>query len=136
MNDYKPRVADSRLTDLLDAMGAVLIEGPKYCGKTTLAEQHSGSILYMADPEIREQNITMAQTNISRLLQGTAPRLIDEWQIAPQLWDAVRNEVDKRKDDGQFILTGSAVPLSYRYGQDSVAETTDDESLGIHGVHR
>lgn len=110
MNDYKPRVADSRLTDLLDAMGAVLIEGPKYCGKTTLAEQHSGSILYMADPEIREQNITMAQTNISRLLQGTAPRLIDEWQIAPQLWDAVRNEVDKRKDDGQFILTGSAVP--------------------------
>ena len=110
MNDYKPRVADSRLTDLLDAMGAVLIEGPKYCGKTTLAEQHSGSILYMADPETREQNITMAQTNISRLLQGTAPRLIDEWQIAPQLWDAVRNEVDKRKDDGQFILTGSAVP--------------------------
>ena len=62
MNDYKPRVADSRLTDLLDAMGAVLIEGPKYCGKTTLAEQHSGSILYMADPEIREQNITMAQS--------------------------------------------------------------------------
>ena len=60
MNDYKPRVADSRLTDLLDAMGAVLIEGPKYCGKTTLAEQHSGSILYMADPETREQNIISA----------------------------------------------------------------------------
>lgn len=110
MNDYKQRVAESRLTDLLDAMGAVLIEGPKYCGKTTLAKQLAGSILYMADPDTKEQNLTMAQTNISRLLQGQTPRLIDEWQMAPQLWDAVRNEVDKRNEDGQFILTGSAVP--------------------------
>ena len=110
MNDYKQRVAESRLIDLLDAMGAVLIEGPKYCGKTTLAKQLAGSILYMADPDTKEQNLTMAQTNISRLLQGQTPRLIDEWQMAPQLWDAVRNEVDKRNEDGQFILTGSAVP--------------------------
>lgn len=70
MNDYKPRVADSRLTDLLDAMGAVLIEGPKYCGKTTLAEQHSGSILYMADPEIREQNITMPRPISAGFFKG------------------------------------------------------------------
>lgn len=64
----------------------------------------------MADPDTKAQNMAMAQTNIKRLLQGDTPRLIDEWQLAPQFWDAVRNEVDKREDDGQFILTGSAVP--------------------------
>ncbi len=108
--DYKPRIADEILADKLDAIGAVLIEGPKYCGKTTLASQHAGSALYMADPNSREQNMAMAQTNISRLLTGKTPRLIDEWQLAPQFWDAVRGEVDKRNADGQFILTGSAVP--------------------------
>ena len=111
MKTYKPRIADAILDDLLDAMGAVLIEGPKYCGKTTLAAQHAGSIIYMADPDTKDQNLAMAQTNISRLLQGLAPRLIDEWQVAPRIWDAVRNEVDKRDEDGQFILTGSAVPI-------------------------
>jgi len=110
MTKYKARIADSILEDKLDAMGAVLIEGPKYCGKTTLACQHAKSILYMADPDNREQNIILAQTNIGRLLKGDTPRLIDEWQLAPQFWDAVRNEVDKRSADGQFILTGSAVP--------------------------
>lgn len=110
MEDYKPRIADQTLTDKLDAMGCVLIEGPKYCGKTTLAKRHAGSVLYMSDPDTRAQNIIMAQTNISRLLQGATPRLIDEWQLAPQIWDAVRNEVDRRNADGQFILTGSAVP--------------------------
>lgn len=100
------------LEDKLDAMGAVLIEGAKYCGKTTLACQHAKSVLYMADPDSREQNLIMAQTNIGRLLKGDTPRLIDEWQIAPQIWDAVRNEVDKRREDGQFILTGSAVPAN------------------------
>jgi len=110
MSEYKKRVADQILSDKLEAMGAVLIEGPKYCGKTTLASQQAKSVLYMADPEKRKQNITLAQTNIKRLLQGETPRLIDEWQLAPQLWDAVRNEVDKRDDDGQFMLTGSAVP--------------------------
>ena len=87
-----------------------MIEGPKYCGKTTLAAQQAKSTLYMADPETRERNLAMANTNIKRLLQGDAPRLIDEWQIVPQFWDAVRNEIDRRDDDGQFILTGSAVP--------------------------
>jgi predicted AAA+ superfamily ATPase len=110
MIDYKPRIADSILSDKLDGMGAVLIEGAKYCGKTTLASQHAKSVLYMADPDNRAQNLIMAQTNIGRLLKGDTPRLIDEWQLAPQFWDAVRNEVDKRGEDGQFILTGSAVP--------------------------
>lgn len=111
MDNYKPRIADSILEDKLDAMGCVLIEGPKYCGKTTLACQHAKSVLYMSDPDTRSQNLILAQTNISRLLAGATPRLIDEWQLAPQFWDAVRNEVDRRNADGQFILTGSAVPV-------------------------
>ena len=110
MKQYLKRIADQILADKLDAMGAVLIEGPKYCGKTTLAAQQAKSILYMSDPVTREQNLAMAKTNIKQLLQGDTPRLIDEWQIAPQFWDAVRNEVDRRDEDGQFMLTGSAVP--------------------------
>lgn len=108
--EYKHRIADQILAEKLDAMGAVLIEGPKYCGKTTMACQQAKSVLYMADPDTKEQNLTMAKTNIKRLLQGDVPRLIDEWQLVPQFWDAVRNEVDKRTEDGQFMLTGSAVP--------------------------
>lgn len=110
MDKYKVRIADEILEDKLDAMGCVLIEGPKYCGKTTLACQHAKSVLYMADPETKTQNLILAQTNITRLLEGPTPRVIDEWQIAPQFWDAVRNTVDRRNEDGQFILTGSAVP--------------------------
>jgi hypothetical protein len=110
MKEYKNRIADQILTDKLDAMGAVLIEGPKYCGKTSLAAQQAKSILYMSDPETRNQNLTLAKTNIKKLLEGNTPRLIDEWQLAPQFWDAVRNEVDRRDEDGQFMLTGSAVP--------------------------
>ena len=113
MKEYKARIADKILAEKLDAMGAVLIEGPKYCGKTTLASQQAKSILSMSDPDTMEQNIAMANTNIKLLLRGETPRLIDEWQIAPKFWDAVRNEVDKRDEDGQFILTGSAVPPSY-----------------------
>lgn len=90
-----------------------MIEGPKWCGKTTTAEQIAGSILYMADPEKEKQNRTMAEISPGRLLKGKVPRLIDEWQIAPKLWDAVRFEVDHRDELGQFILTGSAVPASY-----------------------
>lgn len=111
MSEYKNRVADGILEDKLDAMGAVLIEGTKYCGKTTLAMHHAKSVLMMSDPETREQNVLLAQTNARRLLQGDTPRLIDEWQLSPLLWDAVRNEVDRRDMDGQFILTGSAVPF-------------------------
>ena len=96
--EYKKRIADQILADKLEASGAVLIEGPKYCGKTTLAKQQAGSILSMADPDTLSQNLALAKTNITRLLAGDTPRLIDEWQIAPQFWDAVRNEVDKRED--------------------------------------
>ena len=90
-----------------------MIEGAKWCGKTTTAEQIAGSIPYMADPEKEQQNLTMAEISPGRLLKGKIPRLIDEWQIAPKLWDAVRFEVDHRDEMGQFILTGSAVPASY-----------------------
>ena len=95
-------------------MGAVLIEGPKACGKTTTAEQQAKSILYMDDPDNMRQNLQLAETNVKRLLQGENPRLIDEWQIAPQIWDAVRFETDHRKEDGLFMLTGSTVPADDR----------------------
>lgn len=108
--EYKKRIADILLEEKLEAMGAVLIEGPKACGKTTTAEQQAKSILYMDDPSNIQQNLQLAETNIKRLLQGKTPRLIDEWQIAPHIWDAVRFETDHRNDDGLFILTGSAVP--------------------------
>lgn len=107
---YRPRVLDNLLKRKLEGIGAVLIEGPKLCGKTTTAEQFANSILYMANPEDREENIQMANIKPSLLLKGATPRLIDEWQLAPKLWDAVRFEVDHRAQVGQFILTGSAVP--------------------------
>lgn len=115
MKKYKSRIADKILKNRLLGTGAVLIEGPKWCGKTTTAEQIAGSILYMADPEKEKQNLTMAEINPKRLLQGEVPRLIDEWQIAPKLWDAVRFEVDHRDGFGQFILTGSSLPASYEH---------------------
>ena len=103
MSDYKKRIAELNLADQLEAMGAVLIEGPKYCGKTTMAFQQAGSVLLMSDPDNKEQNLALARTNIRKLLEGETPRLIDEWQLVPQFWDAVRNEVDRRNADGQFI---------------------------------
>lgn len=110
MAEYRQRIADKLLTEKLESMGAVLIEGPKACGKTTTAEQQAKSVLYMDDPTRVKQNMHLAETNIRMLLNGDTPRLIDEWQMAPQLWDAIRFEVDHRDDDGQFMLTGSAVP--------------------------
>lgn len=110
MAEYRPRIADEILKRKLEGKGAILIEGPKWCGKTTTAEQVAESILYMDEPETKEQNVTMASLNPKRLLSGAVPRLIDEWQIAPKLWDAIRFEVDHRDNLGQFILTGSAVP--------------------------
>ncbi len=110
MREYKARITDSILQRKLAGKGAVLIEGPKWCGKTTTAEQAAKSTLYMSDPENEKQNLALVDINPKLLLQGEAPRLIDEWQIAPRLWDAVRYEVDHRDAEGQFILTGSAVP--------------------------
>jgi len=108
--EYKKRLADDVLRDKLEASGAVLVEGAKWCGKTTTSKQIAKSVLYMQEPAQKKQNLLMADTNPSLLLQGKVPRLIDEWQLAPKLWDAVRFEVDQRDDFGQFILTGSAVP--------------------------
>lgn len=110
MRTYKSRIADDLLQARLRRKGAVLIEGPKWCGKTTTAEQHAASILYMADPQKRKQNLQAAKMNVGNILNGAVPRLIDEWQIAPTLWDSVRFEVDQRNEVGQFILTGSSVP--------------------------
>lgn len=109
--EYRERIADKMLREKLEAMGAVLIEGPKACGKTTTAEQQAKSIIYMDDPSRQAHYRQMAQTDISILLEGETPRLIDEWQEIPQFWDAIRFTVDHRSDDGQFMLTGSAVPV-------------------------
>ena len=134
MSEYLKRIADQMLTDKLESSGAVLIEGPKYCGKTTLAKQQAKSVLSMADPNTLSQNLAIARTNISRLLAGETPRLIDEWQIAPQFWDAVRNEVDNREDDGQFMLTGSAVPGKAR--KDDSGNSIGDEQIFHTGTGR
>lgn len=110
MDDYKPRIVDKILIKKLESKGAVLIEGPKWCGKTTTALRQAKSVLRMDNPLEKEQNLRLSKLNPQRLLIGDNPRLIDEWQIAPTLWDTVRYEVDQRGKMGQFILTGSAVP--------------------------
>jgi len=112
MKKYKKRIADGLLDRKLAGKGAVLIEGPKWCGKTTTAEQQAKSILYMDDPEDKKQNLQLADISPKVLLVGETPRLIDEWQLAPQLWDTIRFEADHRDELGQFILTGSAVPAN------------------------
>lgn len=104
---YLKRISDTILQQRLEAMGAVLIVGPKWCGKTTTAEQHAKSVLRLQNPDEREQYLATAAVKPSMLLMGETPRLIDEWQDAPVLWDAVRTMVDKRMETGQFILTGS-----------------------------
>ena len=111
MKKYKIRVLDGILKDALQAKSAVLIEGAKWCGKTTTAEQIAKSIIYLNDPKRQGQYLLAAQTDPQRLLAGDNPRLIDEWQIAPELWDAIRFDVDHSDGDGKYILTGSAVPL-------------------------
>ena len=105
--DYLPRIADKVLKSRLNAFGAVLIEGPKWCGKTTTAMQQARSVIRLQDPDMREAYMATAQARPSNLLRGEAPELIDEWQDAPVLWDAVRVAVDDRQKNGQFILTGS-----------------------------
>ncbi|KUE73561.1 AAA family ATPase [Candidatus Methanomethylophilus sp. 1R26] len=107
---YRPRIVDPVLKRKLRGKGAVLIEGPKWCGKTTTAEQVSGSILSVDDPRTVDANRTLSEIDPEKLLEGKQPRLLDEWQVAPKLWDAVRHHVDHHKGQGQFILTGSSVP--------------------------
>lgn len=110
MEKYRERIADHLVDFELECNGALLIQGPKWCGKTTTAEQKAKSVLYMDDPSTIDQNLQLATINPKLLLEGDKPRLIDEWQIAPQLWDAIRFMVDHNKGEGQYILTGSAVP--------------------------
>ena len=107
MPEYIPRLIEKELTDYMDVFGAVSIVGPKWCGKTTTARQYAESVLNLQDEDELENNMMIAQEKISLLLKGDNPRLIDEWQTIPRLWDAVRFEVDNRQDTGLFILTGS-----------------------------
>lgn len=109
-NKYLKRIADRVLQERLASSGAVLIEGPKWCGKTRTALENSKSHLFMQDPDKAVSYLKVADTKPSLLLKGDVPRLLDEWQTAPVLWDAVRFMVDQRGEPGQFILTGSAVP--------------------------
>lgn len=157
--EYLKRVADKQLELRLEAFGAVQIKGPKWCGKTTTAEQYAKSVLKMQDPDKREAYLATVRTKPSILLKGETPRLIDEWQVAPVLWDAVRNAVDERRERGQFILTGSTViedseimhtgtgrisrmsmyPMSLyesleSNGKISLSELFDNDSLDIDGI--
>lgn len=110
MRKYKKRIADSLITRRLQGKGAILIDGPKWCGKTTTAKQFAKSILDLGDSAVLANAQISLQVNPSALLSGLTPRLIDEWQTMPQLWDMIRSEVDRRQDFGQFIMTGSSVP--------------------------
>lgn len=108
--EYKKRILDKLLERKLKGCGAVLVEGPKWCGKTTTCEQQAKSSLYMSDPEHKNQYLRLADINIKKLLEGESPRLIDEWQVAPKFWDAIRYDVDHREGEGFYMLTGSSVP--------------------------
>lgn len=109
-NNYKPRIVDNMVREYLETFGAVCIEGPKWCGKTWTSSYHCNSEVYIADPSGNFQNRKLAELSPDLVLNGEAPRLIDEWQEVPPLWDAVRYKVDQTGKKGQFILTGSATP--------------------------
>ena len=104
MKEYNPRIADILLKQRLEETGAVLIEGPKWCGKTTTAEQQAKSVIYLADPDNQKRYIDMAELGTKQLLVGSNPRLIDEWQIIPQLWDSIRYEIDRRREEGNRCI--------------------------------
>ena len=110
-NLYRKRIIDSKVEEYLDAFGAVCIEGPKWCGKTWTSTFHCRSCIYLSDPANNFQNRRLAELAPQAVLEGDVPRLIDEWQEYPPLWDAVRHRVDSRGEVGQYILTGSATPI-------------------------
>ncbi|MDR3052724.1 MAG: DUF4143 domain-containing protein [Coriobacteriales bacterium] len=109
---YKARLMDGLIDELLEAFGAISIEGPKFCGKTWIALNHAQSVFYAMDPEGNFANRQLAQLNPSKVIQGESPRLIDEWQVAPGLWDAVRFSIDRQPHKGRFLLTGSTAPVA------------------------
>lgn len=109
MAEYKLRIADKLLERKVRGKGAVLIEGPKWCGKTTTAKQLAKSVLDLGDSSVLKQSSQMIEISPKSLLEGETPRLIDEWQALPPIWDSIRSEVDRRGEPSQFILTGSSV---------------------------
>lgn len=109
-NEYRPRIIDKQVDEYLKTFGAVCIEGPKWCGKTWTSAFHSESAIYLSDPVGNFQNRQLAEISPDLILEGDFPRLIDEWQEVPSLWDAVRHKVDQTSQKGQYILTGSATP--------------------------
>lgn len=108
--NYLPRIIDSKIDRYLQTFGAICVEGPKWCGKTWTSSYHCNSTIYIGDPANNFQNRSLAQLSPALVLDGKTPRLIDEWQEVPSLWDAVRFQVDKVTSKGQFVLTGSATP--------------------------
>ena len=110
IKNYKPRIIDDKIEEYLNTFGAVCIEGPKWCGKTWTSLYHSKSQIMLGDPSGNFQNKQLAELSPDIILEGDKPRLIDEWQEVPRIWDAVRYNVDKTGTKGQYILTGSATP--------------------------
>jgi len=108
---YKPRIADGLLGEILPSAGAVLVQGPKWCGKSTTALQIAKSSVMLGNPQVLRSTQELVLSNPSYLLSGETPRLFDEWQTVPELWDSIRYEVDMRRSKAQFILTGSATPI-------------------------
>lgn len=111
MKKYLPRIVDSILKNKLEYMGAVVIEGPKWCGKSTTAKQFSKSVIELQDPDKKIQYDNISETKPSLFLEGEKPRLFDEWQMYPIIWDSIRTDVDRTGEKGQYILTGSAKPV-------------------------
>lgn len=111
MKKYLPRIVDSILKNKLEYMGAVVIEGPKWCGKSTTAKQFSKSVIELQDPDKKIQYDNISETKPSLFLEGEKPRLFDEWQMYPVIWDSIRTDVDRTGEKGQYILTGSAKPI-------------------------
>ena len=120
---YRPRIADLMLDFKLHSKGAVIIEGPKWVGKTTTAKRFAKSVVELGDDRDQNQNIFMASIDLNRIIKGETPRLFDEWQEVPALWDALRYEVDKRNEVSQFILTGSSIKTSKKFGTDARKHT-------------
>ena len=110
-NGYRPRLIDAQISQLMNIYGAVCVEGPKWCGKTWTSRNHAESATFIGDPAGNFMNKQLAELDASLVLEGKLPRLIDEWQVVPAIWDAVRYKVDQTGNKGQYVLTGSSTPV-------------------------